>query len=166
MTGARPRRRVALALWLAILAVPLGGLAYAYWGGNGSGAGSGSADLTADVVLSPGTPTANLYPGGSADVVLSVANPNASAVHIGSLALDPGQGTGGYGVDGGHSGCAVATFTFTTATNGGGGWSVPAKVGAVNGTLSVTLTSALAMSAGAANACQGATVTVYLVAGP
>ncbi len=105
--------------------------------------------------LSPGTPTANLYPGGSTDLVLSLANPNASAVHIGSLALDPSQGTGGYAVDGGHSGCVVTTFTYTTATNAGAGWTVPAKVDAVNGTLSVTLTSALAMSAGAANACQG-----------
>ena len=43
---------------------------------------------------------------------------------------------------------------------------VPKKVGAVDGTLSVTLTNALAMGIGAANACQGASVTIYLAAGP
>jgi hypothetical protein len=43
---------------------------------------------------------------------------------------------------------------------------VPAKSGAVNGVLPITLTSALAMSLSAVNACQGATFTVYLTAGP
>jgi len=32
--------------------------------------------------------------------------------------------------------------------------------------LAITLTNALTMSASAASACQGATFTVYLVAGP
>ena len=48
--------------------------------------------------------------------------------------------------------------------NGSSGWDVPAKVGAVNGTLLVTLSNALSMAASAADACQGATFTVYLVA--
>ena len=44
-----------------------------------------------------------------------------------------------------------------TQTNGGAGWTVPGS-----GVLSVTLTGALAMGSGAANACQGATFTVHL----
>jgi hypothetical protein len=118
------------------------------------------------VVLSPGSPTASLYPGGQADVVFSVSNPNSSAVRIGSFALATGQGTGGFAVDSGHSACGLATLSFTSQTNGGAGWTVPAKVGSVNGTLAVTLTNALTMSLGAANACQGATTSVYLAAGP
>ena len=35
---------------------------------------------------------------------------------------------------------------------------------AVDGSLAITLPTALAMSTSAANACQGATFTVYLVA--
>jgi hypothetical protein len=35
----------------------------------------------------------------------------------------------------------------------------------VDGTLAVTLTSAVAMGLDAANACQGASATVYLAAG-
>jgi hypothetical protein len=164
----RPRlpRRMLLASLLVILALPVGGAAFAYWGGSGSGAGSATTGTTLAVTLSPGTPAASLYPGGQADVVLTVSNPNAYPVRIGSLSLDAGQGTGGFAVDAGHSGCAVSTLSFTTQTNGGGGWTVPAKIGAVNGTLSVVLTNALAMGVGAANACQGEISTVYLVAGP
>ena len=133
---------------LATLALPVGGTAFAAWSGSGSGTGSATTGTTVAVTLSPGTPSATLYPGGHGNVVLAVSNPNASPVRIGSLSLDTGQGTLGFGVDGGHSGCAVSTLSFTTQTNGGAGWNVPAKVGAVNGTLSVTLTNALAMSSG------------------
>lgn len=80
--------------------------------------------------------------------------------------LDTSQGTGGLAVDTSHSGCGLATLSFTTQTNGGVGWTIPAKVGAVDGTLPITLANALAMSTSAANACQGASFTVYLVAGP
>ena len=61
------------------------------------------------------------------------------------------------GVDAAHPGCAVSTLGFTTQTNGGAGWTV-----AGHGSLPVTLAGALSMSASAANACQGATFTVYL----
>ena len=60
-------------------------------------------------------------------------------------------------MDGGHSGCGLAPLSFTTQTNGGAGWTVPGS-----GSLPVTLTDALSMGTGAANACQGATFTVYL----
>ena len=148
---------------LVVLVLGVAGAASAYWTGSGSGTGDGTSATTAPVTVSPGTATANLYPGGTADVVLTVSNPNLSEVRIGSLALDTSQGAGGFGVDAGHSGCAVETFGFTDQT---GAWTIPAKVGVVNGTLAVTLTNALAMSLGAADACQGATASVYLVAGP
>ena len=151
-----------LSAWLlVILALSAGGAAYAYWTGSGSGAGVGTTGANMAVTLGPGTPTGDLYPSGLADVVLIVSNPNASDVRIGSLALDPGQGTGGYAVDGGHSGCDLSTLSFTTQTNGGAGWTVP-----TSGSLPVTLTSAIGMGAGAASACQGATFTVYMAAGP
>jgi hypothetical protein len=78
----------------------------------------------------------------------------------------PTKGAGGYGVDASHSGCAPASLDFTTQTNGGAGWTVPARAGAVNGTLAVSLTDALFMQLNAANACQGAQFTIYLKAGP
>jgi hypothetical protein len=151
---------------LAIVAVLVGGVAYGYWSSAGVGADSGATGTTSAVDLSPGSPTANLYPGGVANVVLTISNPNANPVHIGSLALDLNQGTSGFAVDAGHVGCGVSTLRFTADTNGGAGWTVPAKVGEVNGSLPVTLTNSLTMGEDAVNACQGAIATVYLTAGP
>jgi len=165
MIARRSLRSLLLTLSLAVLSVLGGGVAYAYWGGSGNGSGTGTTGTAAAVTLTPGTAPSGLYPGGQVDVALAVSNPNLTPVLLSSLALDTGQGTGGFAVDAGHSGCAVAALSFTTATNGGAGWTVPAKVGAVNGTLSVTLTNALAMDTAAANACQGASFTVYLAAG-
>ena len=162
----RTARRMLLTSLLVVLAVPIADAANAYWNGSGGGAGSGTTGTTLAVTLSPGTPAAGLYPGGQANVSLVMSNPNASPVRVGSLALDTGLSPTGFVVDTGHSGCDVSALSFTTQTNGGAGWNVPAKVGAVNGTLTVTLTNALAMGVAAADACQGASYTVYLAAGP
>ena len=155
MTG-----RLLVAALVAVLALVLDGTAFAYWGGSGSGSGAGSTDSTAPVGLSPATPADALRPGGTASVVLTVTNPNPFDVHLGSVALDTGRG---FAVDAGHSSCATNTLTFTTQT---GGWTAPARVGAVNGVLPITLPGALAMGVTAVNACQGASITVYLVVGP
>jgi len=162
----RIARRTLLTSLLVALAVSIGGAANAYWGGSGSGVGSATTGTALAVTLSPGAPAAELHPGGVTNVELTVSNPNAYPVQIGSLALDTGQGTAGFAVDAGHSGCDVSALSFTTDTNGGAGWTVPEKVGAVDGTLPVTLTNDLTMAEVAANACQGARYTVYLAAGP
>ena len=133
------------------------GAAHAYIRGTGSGSSSAATANVSAMTLSPGTPTAQLYPGGSANVVLTVTNPSSARIKIGSLALDTTQGTSGFAVDGGHSGCGLGQLSLPTQTNGGSGWTVNA-----NATLSVTLTSALSMGTAAANACQGASFTVYL----
>lgn len=157
-------RMLMVSLLALVTLVAVSVAAYAYWGATGSGAGPATTGTTIAMTLSPGTPSGALYPGGLADVILTVSNPNVFQAHIGSLGLDVSQGTGGVSV----SGCTVAaaTLSFTTQTNGGAGWTIPAKVGAVNGTLPITLTNALTMGVGAADACQGASSTVYLKAGP
>jgi hypothetical protein len=101
MIRPRPPGRLLPAL-LLVLALTAGGAANAYWSEQGSGAGAGTTGTTVAVTLGPGTPTSDLFPGGQADVVLTVSNPNAFDVLIGSLTLDPGQGTAGYAADGGH----------------------------------------------------------------
>jgi hypothetical protein len=160
-------KNVFLGLLLAIMSLSaLAGIAAAVWSAVGSGNGKGGAGSTVAVTLSPAIPAAVLYPGGQADVVLTITNSNPSPVRIGSLVGDTARGTGGYAVDAGHAGCALSTLTFTTQTNGTTGWTVPAKTGSVNGTLAVTLTSALTMSLSALSVCQGATFTVYLVGQP
>ena len=164
----RPVRRIVgiLAMIIAIAVVFVGGagIAYAYWSAGGAGTGFGASGTTTPITLSSGTPTASLLPGGQAGVVLTMTNPNTAVVRVSSLALDTTQGTGGFSVDSGHSGCTLATLSFGTQTNGGAGWTVPGKVGSTSGTLTVTLANALSMSLSAVNACQGATFTVYLLA--
>ena len=158
-------RGTTVALGVA-LAVAVGGAASAVWTAGGGGTGAADSGTLDPVTLSAGAPVTPLYPGGQTDVRLTVANPNAANVAIGSIALDASQGTGGFAVDAGHSGCTLSALAFTTQTNGGAGWTLPPRVGAVDGSLAVTLPNALSMSTDAANACQGATFTVYLVAGP
>jgi hypothetical protein len=162
----RPRRTRIIVLIVAVvaLAIPVGGIASAYWTAGGIGAGAGNSGTLSALSLTPGSPGSTLYPGAQTNVVLTASNPNTETAHIASLVLDPSQGTGGFAVDGAHSGCSVATLSYTTQTNGGAGWTVPARVGIVNGTLAITLTNALSMGAAAASACQGATFTVYLAA--
>ena len=158
LTSARLRRSP-LALLLTAAMVLVGAVAAAYWITTGGGSATAATASTSALTLAPATPTAQLYPGGQASVVLTVTNPNPGQIRVGSLALDTSQGTGGFAVDGGHSGCGLATLSFATQTNGGAGWTVPGS-----GVLPVTLTNALSMGTGAANACQGATFSVYLTA--
>lgn len=160
------RRRLAIlgaCAVFALVVLPVGGIALAYWGGTGNGTGTSATGDIVPVTLTVGTPPANLRPGATAHVVLTATNTNDTAVRINSLSLDTASGTGGFAVDAGHSGCDVAVLSFSTQTNGGSGWMIPARVGLVNGTLGITLPNAIGMSTSAANACQGATFTVYLV---
>lgn len=150
-----------VALGAALLVVGfIGVAAWAYWraGGAGSGAGSTTA-VTQPLTVSPGVPTAELYPGGRAAVAVTVTNPNAVPLRVGSLGLDPSQGTSGFAVDGDHSACGVLSLSFTKQTNGGAGWTIEG-----NESLSLSLTNALGMSVDALNACQGASFTVHLAA--
>lgn len=154
-------RSIPVLLVVGVL-LAVSGVAAAIWTGSAAGAGTVGTGTSVALTLGPGNPGSGLYPGGSADVVLTISNANRAAATVDSLALDPGRGTGGFAIDVGHLGCALSTLTFTTASTG---WVVPARVGTVDGSLPVTLSGALSMGIDAADACQGATVTVYLMAG-
>lgn len=158
-----PRSLAAVAS--AVLLLGVAGAAVAYWDGPGTGGDSVGGTTALDVSATAATPSAQLYPGGVADVTLVLANPNPHDVTVPSLALDTTQGSGGLAVDGAHASCSLASLTFTGQSNSGAGWTVPARVGAVDGTLAVTLTGAIAMAGDADSACQGATFTVFVRAG-
>lgn len=133
--------------------------AYGAWSVSGSGTGSASAATASSLALTPGTPATTLYPNGTADVATSIANTNPFPVHVSSITLASGQGTNGFAVDAGHSGCDLSTLSFAAQTNGGSGWDI-----AANGTLNVDAADAVAMSGAAGDACQGASFTLYLTA--
>ena len=136
--------------------------ALAYFSGSGFGFASAVVGTTNAVTISPGTATTGLYPGGSADVAVSISNPNSTAVHLPSLVLDTSQGTGGFAVDGPDPGCNLGSLSFNgPQTDSGGDFVVPA-----NGTLGRDLSGAVSMDVSAVNACQGLTFKVFLKAGP
>ena len=162
-SGGQPRRlTLGSTMLLAVLA--LGGAASAFWTAHGHGDGGAATETAVAVTLSPASPAAQLHPGGSADVVLAISNPNEASVHIGSLALDTALGTLGFSADAEHPACDLSLLGFTTATNGGAGWTVPGALDGAAGTSAVTLTDAVAMSLDAPDGCQGAAFTVYLSA--
>jgi hypothetical protein len=159
--GIRHRARIlkiAAPIVLALCAV-----AVAYWTGTGTGSATTTLGNPLAVTLSPGTPDTQLSPDAAAAVATVASNPNPYAVQINSISLDTGQGTSGFGVDAGHSGCDLSTLEFQSPVNGSPGWTVPAMVGSTPGSLLIEM-DGLTMSADASNACQGASFTVYLVA--
>jgi hypothetical protein len=159
----RSGRGVAVGVVASVL---LGSAAAAYWTAASSGGTTATATTSQAVTVSPGVPTTQVFPGGSAAVAVTLSNPNAFPVRVRGLVLDTARGTGGFGVDGGHASCGVASLSYSTQTNGGTGWTVPPRVGGVDGSLPAELTGALSMAVGAADACQGAGFTVYLDAQP
>jgi hypothetical protein len=152
--------RLAVALVAALVA---SGGALAYFTTAGSGSGGASIGTPAELTITAGTPANGLlYPGGTGEVDATISNPNSFQVRVNSLVL----GGAGIAVDGSHSGCDTSALHFTSQNNAGAGWTVPPKVGAVDGTLDVRLDGAISMDGSAANACQGATFTVSLATGP
>lgn len=152
-------RAIVVGVVLVLLTAGTVTAASAYWSGRGTGSGTAGSVTPLALTFSPATPTAQLYPGGQAGVSLTATNPNTVSLHLTTLALDTTQGRSGFDVDAAHESCDTSTFSFTAQTNGGAGWNVPAS-----GSISLTLPASLAMGAGAANACQGVQVRVYLQA--
>jgi hypothetical protein len=153
------KRKPLIVAALVIAAIAVGGTAAAYWTRIGSGTGAAGTGSTSAVTITPGTASAGLFPGGTSSVAVTVTNPNTASVRIDAFSLDTTQGTSGFSVDAGHSGCTLGSLSFPTQTQAGG-WTVSGS-----GNLAVTLPASLTLATTAPNACQGATFTVYLKAG-
>jgi hypothetical protein len=138
------------------------GSASAHWSGPGGGDGTAGSGTSAAVTLTPGVVTASLHPGSAGDVSTEARNPGSAEAVVPALELDPTQGDQGLAVDSRHPSCPASAFTFATQNGGGAGWTVPARDGAGDGELTVTLEDSLHLAMDAPNGCQGATVTVFL----
>jgi hypothetical protein len=80
------RLLIALTVAAALMGVLAGGV-YAYWrtGGSGSSAASVGAAQAVTIVAASGTPSSSLTPGGTADLVVTLNNPNTYSVTITSV---------------------------------------------------------------------------------
>lgn len=161
MTRFITRKKVAAGA--AVAALGLGGMiAYAAWTSSGSGSGTVSARTASQVLVGDGHVANTLYPTGTADLVVTVNNPNDYNVNVTSLAqgaLSSGSATAAAVTDD-HSGagCTATTVTYTAPSLGSG-----VVVGA-HQTYTFTLHNAVAMSNAAEDACQGATFTIPVIA--
>ena len=90
----------------------LGSVVFAAWLVTGNGNGAAQATSAANLVVTPGTTTADLYPGATGAVKVNVNNPNAFGVTITSIAANGAITTGA-------PGCTTTGVTFTApATTG------------------------------------------------
>lgn len=142
--------RLALALsavvMMATAMVTFGSWSVSSAPGNGYSKAVTASSLTFTDVS--GSAAAQLYPGGSGDLILRVTNPNSFAVTITAV-----SGNGTIVSDKG-AGCNAATgVTFTNTTG------LTQAVGA-GASVTFTLTGKTAMSNASDNACQGAIFTV------
>jgi hypothetical protein len=139
---------------IVALAVGIGsGSAYAFFTASGSGSGAASVGTAqaVTVVVASGTPSSTLAPGGSADLVVELDNPNSYSVTITGISEN---GTTVTPV-GGSGGC-------TTANNG---VSVPTQTGlsiavAAGNNVVVHIPNGAAMSTSSATGCQGASFQI------
>lgn len=146
-------RGAKVAVLTGVLSVAIGaGTAYAYWAADGSGGGSAGAGNMQTVIVDafvPGdAPGSTLVPGGTADVVLRVTNPNPYSVQVYSVTSN-GTAT----ADNDHPSCTTTGVSFT----GVPGPLSPAVSIAANTSTLVTLPGAASMDKTSQSACQGAT---------
>ena len=144
------RSRLAIALLLTAV-MTAGGATYGGWTFVSTGSGyakavSGQALTLQDASAST---SAQLYPGGSGDLVVKVANPNSFAVTITSVS----NGSGSIASDKGAA-CNAATGVSYTSTTG------LSQVVAAGATVTFTVANKVSMSNSSDNSCQGAVFTI------
>ena len=151
------RPRAALLVGAVGVAVLTTGTGFAYWEASGAGSGAAAAGTATPLttVATTASATSLLYPGGpAADVRLTVSNPNPYPVTITSVAAN-GAVTAGAG-----AGTCVTTGVALATPTAGLPFTVPARNGTTNGSVTVTLTGAAQMSNASENGCQGATFSI------
>lgn len=126
------------------------GVAWAAWTATGSGSAASGATtaLALTTVDATALASAQLYPGGSGDVVVKVHNPNPFAVTVSQVV-----GNGAITSDKGAACNAATGLTFTGRTDLA--VSIPAST-----TTTITLAGAAAMDGTSNDACQGAVFTI------
>jgi len=143
---------VALILGLALFA---GGTAYAMFSAGGSGTGSAPTGTMQDVTVSAFTggdqPATTLIPGGTADVIVRVTNPNPAPVQVFSV-----EGNGAITADSAHSGCTTTGVAFTAPSSPLN----PAVTVPAGSSLLFSLPGAAGMDLTSQSGCQGATFQI------
>ncbi|MGN6403173.1 hypothetical protein [Sinomonas sp.] len=143
------RRTVSAVLGAAAL-VLAGGTAYAYWGTSGTGSGSAAAGqlqtLATQALVQAAPGQQPLSPGGTADAVVRVSNPNPYDVQLFSV-VSAGAAT----ADASHPQCVTTGVSFQNQNPLAQPVTIPA-----NATQTVTIPSSVSMGLTSDAGCQGA----------
>jgi hypothetical protein len=135
----------------------MGGYAVAAWTSSGSGSGQAQSTVAANSVITPGTNTADLYPGATSSVEVAISNPNAYPVVVNSISAGSSALV--------NTSCTAGTVTTDARSTDPTGLTQSdnvTKVIAAGGSGTYTLVSH--MGVGAVDACQGQTFTLALTA--
>jgi hypothetical protein len=138
----------------AVLALTAGlgsGVATAYWTTNGTGFGAATTATPQAVTLiaASGTVEDVLFPGGSADLIVSLENPNSYPVTITGIEQLPGSVVA---VDAAGT-CVVTGVTVPSRAD----LAIDVESGA---SVSVHVPAGAVMSAASEDGCQGATFQI------
>jgi hypothetical protein len=147
-----PRRILSIpVLALVALVLVLAGTAAAYFTAEGDGQGDASTTTLEDLIVTAGTATNALHPGGTADAVLVVENPNPFAVAI--VAIVAGEGD----VVADGTDCEQSDVSFVAPAQ-----STIDELDLLepDSSTTITLPGAVAMGTGSDSGCQGAAFEV------
>ena len=143
------KRRFLIALTVTVATSgALASAVYAYWRTSGSGSGTASVGTASNVTLlaASGTPTSLLSPGGSADLLVTLNNPNSYAVTI------VGAAQNGTVTAVGGSGCTTSGVSVPTQSG--------LTISVASGTHTVTISNGALMSSSSDSGCQGASFQI------
>lgn len=143
------RLSIAIVSVLALLSGVGAGGAYAYWTTSGAGNGPGTVGTPANVTVgaATATPASDLLPGGTADLVVQLSNPNAYAVTIIGISQTAAVTAVGGSCTGATSGVSVTTRTGLSVAVG-------------PGVQTIHIAAAAAMTTSSASACQDASFQI------
>ncbi|HEY3262558.1 MAG TPA: hypothetical protein VGJ95_20195 [Pseudonocardiaceae bacterium] len=136
---------VRVLLGAAALSLACAGVAQATWSTTASGAGSASTGTMtiSGEALAGETPSSTLYPGGVADAILKIRNPNAFPVQVVGITATTTPQAG--------NGCSPTGVSFTAPT----AFSDPQFTLPADQSRVLHLAGAMAMDTTSASACQG-----------
>lgn len=126
------------------------GIAHAYWSSAGSASGtaaSGTMTISA-AALAGETAQNTLYPGGTADAIIKINNPNGYTVHVVAITATGAAQAG--------NNCSPTGVTFTAPTDfTSAQFTLPANQSTV-----VDLAAAVSMNTTSASTCQSQTFSL------
>ncbi|MBU3701531.1 MAG: hypothetical protein FGM58_05735 [Acidimicrobiia bacterium] len=158
-----PSVRTLTATAVGVAVIAIAAVAFAFWTTTGTGSDTGTVGTAGNVTVSVNLADGNFPGDGPTGVAVSgtVTNPTNSDISITEVSGDPSYAaTSHLTVDAAHSGCKLSDFALTIDPLTGSPVTLAAKGG------STTFTGKLVMNESGANqnACQGAVLTLHLVA--